>query len=56
MLSPNRDNFTLVITGTDRSNKLNLIIICTNEDLFFRSISFYIDTGQELSLSIKLDH
>jgi hypothetical protein len=30
--SPNRDNITLVINGTDRSN--NLTIVCTNEDVF----------------------
>ena len=32
ILSPNRDNVTLVINGTDRSN--NLTIICWNEDAF----------------------
>jgi hypothetical protein len=30
--SPNRDNVTLVINGTDRSN--NLTIVCTDEDGF----------------------
>ena len=30
--SPNRDNVTLVINGTDRSN--NLTIMCTDEDVF----------------------
>ena len=29
--SPNRDNITLVINGTDRSN--NLTVICWNEDV-----------------------
>ena len=32
ILSPNRDNVTLVINGTDRSN--NLTIMCTDEDVF----------------------
>ena len=30
--SPNKDNVTLVIDGTDRSN--NLTVICRNEDSF----------------------
>ena len=30
--SPNRDNITLIINGTNRSN--NLTIICTDEDVF----------------------
>ena len=30
--SPNRDNVTLAINGTDRSN--NLTITCTDEDVF----------------------
>ena len=30
--SPNRDNVTLIINGTDHSN--NLIIMCTDEDAF----------------------
>ena len=30
--SPNRDNVTLVINGTERSN--NLTIMCTDEDVF----------------------
>ena len=32
ILSPNRDNVTLIINGTDRSN--NLTIMCWNEDAF----------------------
>ena len=31
--SPNRDNVTLVINGTDRSRN-NLTIMCTDEDVF----------------------
>ena len=31
ILSPNRDNVTLVINGTERSN--NLTIMCSNEDV-----------------------
>ena len=32
ILSPNRDNVTLIVNGTDRSN--NLTITCTDEDAF----------------------